>query len=91
VRVCCTGGILQILDERELRGVLGHELAHVGNRAILIASLAAALPLPPEPPTNPALMIAHPFRPGGLSSMFSTHPPMAERIARLKRWPATGS
>ncbi|MCU1590906.1 MAG: putative protease [Frankiales bacterium] len=173
--VCCTEGILRLLDERELRGVLGHELAHVGNRDILISSVAATLatvitflahmaqmamlfggmggrddedgpgifgallfmvlgplaagiiqmaisrsreyqadasgaqltgdplalasalrkletgvqakPLAESPQLAPtsSLMIANPFRGGaGMARLFSTHPPMAERIARLE-------
>ncbi|HWI43565.1 MAG TPA: zinc metalloprotease HtpX [Nocardioides sp.] len=169
--VCVTEGIVALLDQRELRAVLGHELMHVYNRDILTGSVAAAIagivssigqflafsaifgggsdedrpnplamiamamlapfaatviqlaisrtreydadedgarlaqdplalasalrklehgtaraPLAPTPQLQNAshLMIANPFRAQDMSRLFSTHPPMADRIARLE-------
>ncbi|MBP6408477.1 MAG: zinc metalloprotease HtpX [Fusobacteriaceae bacterium] len=41
--VACTTGLIDILDEKELMGVIGHELAHVKNKDILIGTLAASV------------------------------------------------
>ncbi len=41
--VAVTQGIVDLLDERELRGVIAHELSHIKNRDILIATIAAGI------------------------------------------------
>ena len=161
--VAVTTGIRQLLTERELRGVLGHEMAHVKNRdiltssivatiasaisligfaafffggsrrngggvamllAIIVAPIAASLirlgisrtreyqadrdgakvirdpealasalekleagakQLPMQVPEATAhLFIVNPLRGGRMSGLFSTHPPLEERIRRLR-------
>jgi heat shock protein HtpX len=41
--VCVTQGLLQMMDEREIEGVVAHELAHIKHRDILISTVAAII------------------------------------------------
>ncbi len=41
--VAVTSGILDILNQRELRGVLAHEISHIKNRDILVGTIAATI------------------------------------------------
>jgi heat shock protein HtpX len=67
----------------------GDPLALAGALRKLAAG-TEALPLPQEDRivAQSHLMIANPFRPTGLARMFSTHPPMEERVRRLEEMAA---
>jgi heat shock protein HtpX len=92
--VAATEGILRILTPEELEGVMAHELAHVKNRDILISTIAAtfagAISM-----IGSMLQWGAMFGAGrgddeggggigGMMALFSTHPPMEERISRLE-------
>lgn len=61
--VAVTQGLLDRLDEREVRGVIAHELGHIKNRDVLVSSLAAAA----------ASMVTYAAHALGFATMFGGH------------------
>jgi heat shock protein HtpX len=75
--ICCTEGLLAALDEAELRGVLGHELAHIAGRDILPATMSAGLATVITSPAALARFL--PVRAAAVASPVASHPGPAAR------------
>ncbi|HEX5126668.1 MAG TPA: zinc metalloprotease HtpX [Rhodocyclaceae bacterium] len=75
--VAATSGILQILSQRELRGVLAHELAHVKHRDMLLSTLSATIAGAISSLANFGMFF------GGRDSEGRTHPAVAIAVAIL--------
>jgi heat shock protein HtpX len=81
--ICCTEGLLRVLDEAELRGVLGHEIAHVSGHDLLGSSMAAGLATVITFPAGLGRLARMP-RPGALEqALLLLFGPVAAAIVRL--------
>ncbi|TME40313.1 MAG: protease HtpX [Chloroflexi bacterium] len=67
---------------------LTHDPLGLASALRKLESYSRQVPLPVNPAVAP-LFIVQPLLPGGLTGLFSTHPPIAERIARLERMAGT--
>ena len=63
---------------------LTHDPLGLASALRKLETSSRQVPLPVNPAVAP-LFIVQPLLPGGLTGLFSTHPPIAERIARLER------
>ena len=82
--VAATTGILKILSERELRGVMAHELAHVKNRDILISTVSATMAGAISALANFAMFFGGRDRPNFIVSLaISLLAPMAAMVIQM--------